>query len=52
LRVVQMLGAMMWVVYGVLIGASPVVVANVLVCIAAGWTIARESWAGRAINQP
>ena len=42
LRTVQMVGALMWVAYGALIGASPVVVANVLVLVAAGWTAARE----------
>jgi hypothetical protein len=31
----------MWVTYGALIGAPPVVVANVLVFIAAGWTAVR-----------
>ena len=31
LKRVQMLGALMWVAYGVLIGASPVIAANVLV---------------------
>lgn len=39
LRCVQMLGALLWVTYGVLIGALPVVVANVLVFSAAAWTI-------------
>ena len=38
IRLVQMLGALMWVAYGLLIGAYPVVVANVLVCGAAAWT--------------
>lgn len=38
---VQMAGALMWIVYGVLIGASPVVVANLLVFAAAAWTTAR-----------
>ena len=38
LRRVQMAGALMWVVYGLLIGAYPVVVANLLVCGAAAWT--------------
>lgn len=47
LRAVQMVGALMWVVYGVLLGALPVVAANVLVCAAAGWTVARASLAGR-----
>jgi len=38
LRGVQMLGALLWVTYGVLINASPVIVANVLVFSAAAWT--------------
>jgi hypothetical protein len=38
LRLVQMVGAVMWVGYGVLIGASPVVVSNLLVLGAAAWT--------------
>jgi hypothetical protein len=40
LRSVQMTGALMWIFYGVLIGASPVIVANVLVFGAAAWTVA------------
>jgi hypothetical protein len=40
LRSVQMAGALMWILYGVLIGASPVIVANALVFAAAAWTIA------------
>jgi len=39
LRGVQMLGALLWITYGVVIGALPVVVANVLVFTAAAWTI-------------
>jgi len=42
LRAVQMVGALMWVTYGALIGAPPVVVANVLVLAAAGWTAFRD----------
>jgi hypothetical protein len=38
LRRVQMVGAVVWVLYGVLIGAAPVVAANVLVLGAAAWT--------------
>jgi hypothetical protein len=45
LRAFQMLGATLWVAYGVLIGASPVVVANLLVFGAAGWTVARAAQA-------
>jgi hypothetical protein len=43
LRSVQMLGALLWVTYGVLINASPVIVANVLVFSAAAWTTLRKS---------
>ena len=42
LKRVQMLGALIWVAYGVLIGASPVVAANLLVFGAAAWTMGRE----------
>jgi hypothetical protein len=38
----QMLGALMWVVYGLFIGASPVVAANLLVFGAAAWTLMRS----------
>ncbi|HLZ97945.1 MAG TPA: hypothetical protein VKP66_08325 [Steroidobacteraceae bacterium] len=43
LRGVQMFGALLWVTYGVLINASPVIVANVLVFSAAAWTTLRKS---------
>ena len=43
LRTVQIIGALIWVCYGVLIGASPVIAANVLVCGAAAWTLARKN---------
>ena len=43
LRCVQMGGALLWVAYGVLIHATPVIVANVLVFSAAAWTAARAS---------
>jgi hypothetical protein len=39
---VQMVGALMWVGYGVLMGAPPVVVANVLVLGAAAWQSRRR----------
>jgi hypothetical protein len=42
LRRVQMIGALMWVGYGVLIASYPVVVANVLVFGAAAWTTTRS----------
>jgi hypothetical protein len=39
LRVAQMSGAALWIVYGVMIGAMPVIVANALVFAAAAWTM-------------
>ena len=42
LRGVQMLGALLWFAYGVLINSSPVIVANVLVFSAAAWTLFRK----------
>jgi hypothetical protein len=42
LRFVQMLGASLWIAYGVWIGAMPVVVANALVAAAALWTLSRK----------
>lgn len=43
LRGVQMIGAALWVLYGVLINAAPVIVANVLVFSAAAWTMGRRA---------
>jgi hypothetical protein len=42
LRACQMLGAALWIAYGVLITAKPVIAANVLVFVAAAWTLARK----------
>ena len=42
LKRVQMIGALMWIAYGILIKASPVVAANLLVFGAAGWTVMRS----------
>jgi hypothetical protein len=39
LKRVQMIGALLWVVYGLLISATPVVAANLLVFGAAGWAL-------------
>lgn len=44
LRLVQMIAALMWVAYGVLVGALPVVVANLLVLGAA----AAATWSARS----
>lgn len=41
LRRAQMVGALMWVAYGALLHALPVVGANVLVLAAAAWTARR-----------
>jgi len=38
---VQMLGGAMWIAYGALVGAKPVVVANLLVVAAAAWKARR-----------
>jgi hypothetical protein len=43
LRGVQMCGAALWMLYGVLIGKSPVIVANILVFSAAAWTLFRSA---------
>ena len=42
LRAAQMMGATLWIVYGALIGAIPVVVANGLVFAAAAFTLIRS----------
>ncbi len=42
LRAVQMAGATLWIIYGCLIGAIPVIAANALVFTAAAWTVARS----------
>ena len=44
LRLVQMIAALMWIAYGALVGALPVVVANLLVLCAA----AAATWSGRS----
>jgi hypothetical protein len=49
LRVVQMLGAMVWTAYGIFIDSTPVIAANLLVIAAAAWTAARLF---RASRQP
>jgi hypothetical protein len=48
LRAVQMVGATLWIVYGCLIGAIPVIAANALVFSAAAWTFAREYFTSAA----
>jgi hypothetical protein len=43
IRRVQMVGAVMWMAYGIVMHAAPVFVANLLVLVAAAWTMARSS---------
>ena len=42
LRGIQMFGSALWILYGILIAAKPVIAANVLVFAAAGWTLLRR----------
>jgi len=42
LRGLQMLGAVLWIVFGVLIASKPVIASNVLVFAAAAWTLFRR----------
>jgi len=37
-----MLGAALWLIFGVLIASKPVIVSNVLVFSAAAWTLLRQ----------
>lgn len=49
LRRLQAAAAMLWIAYGVLLGAAPVVVANVIVASLALWS----SWSrGRTVSRP
>jgi hypothetical protein len=47
LRGLQMLGALLWMTFGVLIASKPVIVSNVLVFAAAAWTLLR----GRSLSR-
>lgn len=42
LRAVQMVGATVWIVYGILLAAPPVIAANIMVIAAAAWTFYRS----------
>ena len=50
LKRVQMIGALMWVVYGLLIRATPVVAATLLVLGAAGWALLRDAGVGARVS--
>ncbi len=41
LRLTQMLGAALWLLFGLLIASKPVIVCNALVLAAAAWTLVR-----------
>jgi hypothetical protein len=49
LRGMQTFGAGLWLLYGILLGAPPVIVANILVMLAAGWTAV---WQTRRTRDP
>ena len=46
MRLVQMLGAALWLGYGILLGEPPIIVANALVLVAAFWTTRRARRGG------
>jgi hypothetical protein len=50
LRGAQMMGALLWLGYGLLIRSSPVIVANILVFAAAAWTLVRSHRAETRAN--
>ena len=50
LRGLQMLGAALWMTFGVLIASKPVIVSNVLVFAAAAWTLVRQLVASRSAS--
>jgi hypothetical protein len=52
LRAIQMLGALLWITYGLLIGALPVIIANILVFAAAAWSSLRQSSAQVPARRP
>jgi len=52
LRAMQMAGSVLWIVYGVLIEATPVIAANVLVFSAAAWTFFARSAGPAATSTP
>ena len=48
LRGLQMLGAALWMAFGVLIASKPVIVSNILVFAAAAWTLRRGRISSRS----
>lgn len=52
LRGIQMLGAALWILYGALIAAKPVIVANALVFAAAAWSLIRDRIGASRVAAP
>jgi hypothetical protein len=52
LRRVQIVGALIWALYGVVLHAAPVIVANLLVVAAAVWTGRRRADVPAAVPGP
>lgn len=52
LRGLQMVGAALWISFGVLIASKPVIASNVLVFSAAAWTLIRERARSAAGQRP
>lgn len=52
LRGLQMLGAALWMIFGVLIASKPVIASNVLVFSAAAWTLMRDRPGDRSRASP
>lgn len=52
LRAMQMAGSVLWIIYGILIEATPVIAANVLVFAAAAWTFFGRTGAPAATPTP
>ena len=50
LRIIQAVAAIMWVVYGLLIHAMPVVIANLIVALAAGYSSLKPSARSGAVD--
>jgi hypothetical protein len=43
LRMIQMAGAALWMIYGALISSMPVMASNTLVLVAAAWTLMQST---------
>lgn len=51
LRKVQIIGALLWLSYGVVIASMPVIVANMLVFAAATWSLLRLRRTWMTVNE-